>query len=821
MASRQSLKGGSSKIYEVINTFNKGYNTSIADDLIADNVFRDLINFLPSDEGNITKRPGINRTRLFDLFKSIKETEMPSDLTINISGSTNDSSISVANLKDIDYLYNNLFLLSDLTKVRTESIDGVNTTITSAYKPTSLANLSILEDYKLLDYLGKYDDLIKPNEYIDLYKSKANLSMIIIFLGDYKESAGPMTLLECKATRIFKLKIDLDYIASKRIMNISYEIRQPLRGNTSSRLAYRYDNDDTIDLAIYADNYYYMNGYDALVRINRDISSSTDIQQDSIRETYKNSSNIYKPTAIEIQNIGFNILASDPLSYVDTQGTADTIRGVFFTFNGEPTQVVPYNKAFNIHLLSSGSSTNEVPQYRPNNGETDTSINTYKNMPGSYNSDKSIFSCTGLNENGSFELKIKKGTSEYIGYFTMGPSETKIVGKIADVSSLVLSSKYCKVINNQLILYGNHGYLFYSDYNNFDYFPNYYYLYAAETENEHVVGLNYFRSYYALFTNKRIKRLLGAFGSDSFGLYPLNDSIGCTNPKTIKQVENYLYFLSYNGLYMLKQGYLGEGTENVEQIDLVIYKSYDADSMLKACVFQNYYGLYSKTDAILYNYVNDAYYKLKNAELETKDNSVSYSIPFQYNKLQNKLLYGIRVGDTFDICTQDYTEEEITKTDNGLTFVSKLETPYLSLGTPTNTKKFKEIYMKLYNKNGENVPLYVTIKVDDVTIISPSDYEIVYDNSTSTYFYREKNTSNKELKGYNTLGTITLGEDVLGERTLQILKMKIGAKGRSIKIIISDGIDQGERGYSIHQNEYRFDLATLGIVYKLKKVKEG
>ena len=56
---------------------------------------------------------------------------------------------------------------------------------------------------------------------------------------------------------------------------------------------------------------------------------------------------------------------------------------------------------------------------------------------------------------------------------------------------------------------------------------------------------------------------------------------------------------------------------------------------------------------------------------------------------------------------------------------------------------------------------------------------------------------------------------------MQILKIRVGEKGRSIKIILSDGITQGIEGYAPNQNPYRFDVATLGIVYKLKKVKEG
>ena len=145
----------------------------------------------------------------------------------------------------------------------------------------------------------------------------------------------------------------------------------------------------------------------------------------------------------------------------------------------------------------------------------------------------------------------------------------------------------------------------------------------------------------------------------------------------------------------------------------------------------------------------------------------------------------------------------------------------MSFNSPTNIKKFKEIYLKFYNKYGKFIPLYVTIKVDDKTVISPKDYVVSYDEATQTYYYDEKVESNKELKGYKPLGEMKLGEDIMGERTVMVLKMKVREKGKAIKIIVSDGIEEGNDGYSTVQNNYRFDLSTIGVVYKLKKVKEG
>lgn len=838
MAVKQSLRGNYEKIYEIVNSFNKGYNTSVADDILNESYFRDINNFLPSEEGNITKRPGINKIGLYQFFDEISNNLNAHDVTLEVSGSTNDSEVNESTLKTPDYLLRQLFQMAPLIKTRNEEIEDNSVSVRSSFTPNKLANFTIFDDNEILNDIPHFYNLLDDPA---SYKKEKDLEFLVIFIGDYLETYTKdnetVTLLETTASRIIKvsIKFSVDDSGNNKI-TINYEIRQPFRTKQDERLAFRYNGDDIIELAIYADNYYYMNSYDALIKISRDVNIGTSLVEDSITETYADASNIYKPTAIEVKNIGFNILSSNPMEFIDSQGSTNAIRGVFYTYNEQPTQIIPYNKKFKIHVLSSGTGENQVPEYRPNNGEIDEAINPYTKMQGSYNSDKSIFTCSGLNEADSIEMRITKGTGDsadkFLAYFTMGSVIQSDIGKIEDIVKLVLSSRYCRVINSQLVLFGNHGYIFFSDYDNFNYFPNYYYLYVAETENEEVVSINYFRQYYAIFTNKRIKRMTGAFGADDFGVYPLNDYIGCINPRSIKQVQNYLYFLSYNGLYMLKQGYVGEGTENVEQIDLPIYRSYLTENMLKGVTFQNYYALFSEKESIYYNYTNDAYYKFKNAGITATGLSTrsevyptEYTIPFQYNKLQSILFYGIKEAidsntKHFDICVQNFAGDDLEINDNGVSFVSSFETCYMSFNSPTNIKKFKEIYLKFYNKYGKFIPLYVTIKVDDKVVISPKDYIVSYDEETQTYYYNEVIGSNKELKGFRPLGTMILGEDIMGERTSMVLKMKVRAKGRAIKIIVSDGIEEGNDGYSTIQNNYRFDLSTIGVVYKLKKVKE-
>ena len=78
------------------------------------------------------------------------------------------------------------------------------------------------------------------------------------------------------------------------------------------------------------------------------------------------------------------------------------------------------------------------------------------------------------------------------------------------------------------------------------------------------------------------------------------------------------------------------------------------------------------------------------------------------------------------------------------------------------------------------------------------------------------------------LGEFTLGVDPLGGKPIQQIKMRVGTKGRSIRIVLSDGyndttnLGSDQKGLPVrNRNIHDFSISTIGIVYKIKKVKEG
>lgn len=961
MAIRQKLKGDQnnpriSKTYDVLLNFDRGIDKQAADDLASDSSFRELSNFYNKQDGVLSKRPGVYDTKFTDVMQDVlKDGALCSRPIIQ----TFDNQFS----KKFGVFVNNVLngqRISLRTLFGEYSGFDYNFHYVSHFKPETIIGIQILKDDKFHTLLENYKvgetNLCGSGGIPDTFEFNALIvcsgyleseieihggvptfayQKIPNYGGDTEFLEGIIiTKLHIKKETSTSVNITFDIEQTGTVYNVYVKENKELGSDDELRWGFNLGHSNALDIVSYNDYSYIPTGSNYLIRVQNEFPTSTaamgirDISRtgytitDAMKESNMitqiggaQSENIYEPAAVELSNIGFNILAKNPLSAYKKEGATDAIKGVFYTVtrNGvdEPITDIPPNDAFSIHIIETGSTSLDPPEYREDNGETDVSINPYKSIPGSFDSnDPSIFNCTGIDFNGKLEMKFTKGSNvTYISYVSTGTSYNKQVGTLADVTKLIYSSSRMKVINSQLVLFGKHGYIFFSDYDNFTYFPNYFYVYAvSDADEEEVTGINYFRQYYAVFTNKKIRRMTGSFGSENFGLYPLSDFIGCPNGRTIRQVNNNLLFVGIDGIYKLKQGYLGEGTENVEKIDTQLGNLVNSNNVNQCFVLNNYYLLIrNDNDSILaYNFIKDTFFEIKlesatplmalnpNIKIDStmlnyyfdSTNEVCYekTIPLKFGEIpkdanpfklcfQNELydehgasIYIPEYEYDFELSSYEYLEypvyglnsesghiylrklrisdlefiEESERHKDGIGYISELETPKLSMGSPTNTKKFKELYIKMINDSGTAIPLYITIYIDDVAYITPEDYEVKYDNDTNTFYYiytSETNATLEEgaeiLKAQDVLGELVLGEDKLGNNTIYQLKIKINKKGRSIKVKISDGYNdiydvtpiEGMQNKVVTCERYRntkdFTIIAVGIVYKLKKVKEG
>ena len=877
-------KGNTTKLYGVIGNFNKGIDKKTADDVATDSSFRELKNFYNSNEGILSKRPAVYNSNLSAFIKAIIDGEYDQKFNIVTNRFEETKSTLIARLEDF---YNTVIECTE------KSVEYALKTIT--FKTDKIIGFQILKNNKFLEALQDYETIL-DGEYSNVVGSSLIEFKCIVVAGGFSKENNSNKTTGLYITR-FAIKMEYETNVGYTV-NIEIDSVDPTISNaTNRRWLYRpADYNDTyiqevdeykplgpIDIANYNGYSYIPTGKDYLIKIDQIVENKEFKQsypnEATLFEVVGGTENVYTPTPIELMQIGFNILSSNPLTNykVDETSSVKKIKGVFYTVTlgeapneyNQPVSAVPYNDSFNIHVIHTGTvetgDTYKI-EYRKNNGETDPELNPYEDLPGAWNNDNTIYVCSGLDSDQSFELKVSFGASggtpdEFITYISTKSSVLDETGDIHEISNLVLSSTRATVINNQLVLYGGHGYIFFSEYDMFEYFPNYYYIYiASEAGEEAVTGINYFRQYYAIFTNKRIKRMVGAFGTEEFGIYPLNDFVGCSNGNTIRAVGNNLLFLGNDGIYKLKQGYLGEGTENVEKIDMALNNELSLNNVLQAFVMNSNYVIV-KNDGktwMIYNSETEAFYEYN---LESLTNQVyngdsidtdmeKIAFPF-YTIFESNLydangnffivpMYSFNYNSSYTTATLDKIDlmifrfSELNFLDEGLRhkdgygFISTLETHKLNMGYPTNNKKFKEIYIKLINESGHAIPLYISVYVDDKKVIDPDTYEIMYDASTNTYYYVKVSESNKELAISKALGEFTLGVDPLGSKTVQQIKIKVGETGKSIKLILSDGYNDttalqiGQKGLPVrNRNLYNFSINTIGIVYKVKKVKEG
>lgn len=908
MAVKQTLKGNTKKIYSVMANFNQGIDKNTADDVASDTSFRELINFYNANEGALSKRKGAYNSNFTDFIKAIVTEAYSEKFIIGTNDYSEQKATVIPRLLDF---YNTILKCIEKSNTVTYTSGGQSVTETRYFVVDKILGMQVLKNSKFLEALEDYENIL-DGEYSNIAGTGHIEFLTIIVAGGFSEIkvSGESNRKEKSAAfYITRLHIIMDYTEGTGYnVKIECDSVDPTISNSPKRRWLYYPENYNfelgkadqyissseeykplvpIDMETYNGYTYMATGKDYLIQIDQTPTTKTThatytnessifkiFSSDETEGTGLNVKNtIYKPTAIELYRIGFNILSSNPTSFYDTEsGATNKIKGFFcsvtITRNGntfqQPVLKVPYNKPFTLNIIKTGSATVATPEYRDDNGETDLELNPYKPLPGAWKSgSNTIWECTGINSDIRQEVKITLGTDTdiFINYIETTSSSIDETGYVEDISKLVYASTRLKVINDQLILYNKHGYMFFSELGVFNYFPNYNYIYVAnEAGEESVTSINYFRQYYAIFTNKRIKKMTGSWGTSNFGIYPLNDFIGCPIGRTVRAVGNNLLFVGNDGIYRLKQGYLGEGTENVEKIDAVLDNAVNLNNTIQAFTMNNNY-IVVKNDGktwIIYDEEIGAFYEY-NLESNTAqvyvgehpDTEITKKVK-QFYSIFETTLYD-SYGDFFLVPMYDYTYNSgytvgtLSGIDlmlfrfadvdyigkdkaykDGVGFISSLETHNLTMGYPTNTKKFKDVYIKMINESGHAIPLYVTIYVDDKKVVDPEYYDIIYDGLTNTYYYAKKTESNKELLISRAIGEFTLGDDPIGGKTIQQIKMRVGSSGRSIRIILRDGyndtteLDLDERGLPQRErNIYDFAITSIGISYKVKKVKEG
>lgn len=406
----------------------------------------------------------------------------------------------------------------------------------------------------------------------------------------------------------------------------------------------------------------------------------------------------YAPQPLEALYIGTNALAPDPNNYLsDGVGSTLQIAGVTFSDRygvmNEPFTVTAY------HIAPAENVVEYQFEYRYPFMEEGT-----YHLGQDWSIEKSwTFVAEG---EGDMQFRINarpQGQTVASAQYLVPTYRVKPAPDAKDLTPGVGGIHTCNRILlhwDRIILYGdtaNVNTIYMSHLKNPAYFPVPNNLQFETVQKEAVTTAVRFRDYLIVFTNTSVQALFGKSPSD-YRRVVLNTSHGCIAPKSAVVMDNYVAFLSSEGVHILKSvGYVDDKA-NVSRLDTSISNLIHADEDACAIIEDDQYHL-------VYPSRNQRFRYYKTLGSWVTDESESLDLTGLY--LHEQTLYAQRKSG--DIIQFDDT----VHSDLGVIYPATFETRYFDFGQPYHAKKLKELQLTASSENS-GVVAQVQVFLDGV-----------------------------------------------------------------------------------------------------------
>jgi hypothetical protein len=401
-------------------------------------------------------------------------------------------------------------------------------------------------------------------------------------------------------------------------------------------------------------------------------------------------------------------------------------------------------------------------------------------------------------------------TATYIDIYAIKNTETERKVETLDTTGFRILE-----IGSRLVLYKGNV-IWFSDLYQFNYIPNYNYIVLPLNPDDNITSITYFKGSYMVFTKERIYKMSGTFGLADFQVQLVSDAIGCIAPFSIRSFNNTVVFLTFDGLYRIKQNYYLGGLENVEKIDKQLGKVAFPTTKVYSMLFnEQYFLFYNDGDEADFNVLKMYYnmdapqgYPFVKDKNKVKPSFISRFEDGMYT-IANNAFYKYDRGYTDLLPRGTVTEEQV----GNHSYTLKVTTTNLFFNYPTHDKKIKAIFVKT---NCEFiVPLYFNVYIDgrlvytykDFQTVRQPDGQLTYELIEDPSFYignvgRLNEGDEPPPAGFD------LTEDKLGDTSTQVHKIVIAGKGKGITIELEQRIP-----------EY-FGIQDIGYLYKMGKARE-
>lgn len=570
--------------------------------------------------------------------------------------------------------------------------------------------------------------------------------------------------------------------------------------------------DGTINNAIFASedilfNWQYVDKYGRLYFTNNDKGLLIfDAESETPEEpwTYVGAftgkdNEAYKPNGIEARKLGFNVLGTNPLTWLyESELTTESIQGIYLTTEDrKPVQIVPAGIPFQVNILYTGDTYAFSLTFK----EYDTTIEATitKNTTLSTDGSLAVYDVT-LKTQPSDEVEIGINFDSeavtldtYYDYYPVGsvPGDAEVVEQL-NVGEFKMLEMY-----DRLVYYKGNA-IWFSEVDVYDYIPNFNYVLVPLDKTDEIVKIIFFRTSYIVFTKRRIYKLTGDFEQSTFNLDLVNDNLGCIAGETAAVIDNQLYFVSTQGLRALKTDTFRENLENIKEFDEPISPLIPNK--------ENMYGVYYKDQYVLFNnFKNNKYY----AEANLREYRIPDAIRYYYK--QNSYISDIYAKDSYpefmffengklySFKTNGVYRLGDAYSDFGKQYDAVLETTAINFGYPTHEKKIKYVLLKASGGSYDQ-PILLQIAVDGEIVVS-SELMPVGTSADGSIIYEDQDPIIASSEPIET----QFGEGITKYHTK---KFRATARGKNIAMrIISSTAD-------------RFIIQGYGYIYKLGKVRE-